>query len=248
MPRKQNLTGQKYGKLLVLNEGTAQRASRRHIMWVCLCDCGGKIEVRSSRLRSGHTKSCGCLQQLGTTIKRSGPRKGSEKHPLYGTWIQMIHRCSNPKHDSYKYYGGRGIKVCERWLTFKQFVADMGERPLGHQIDRKNNDLGYNPNNCRWVLPIDQARNTRANRQVTVRGRRMGLSVAAERFGVPYWTAHSRLRRGWTEEQALGLTSRLRKTWTDKWARMDEKERHDRIIALNIGRKRQAACARETTA
>jgi hypothetical protein len=199
--KKLNLTGHRYGKLIVVEEAPPLRASRRHVMWRCRCDCGREIEVRSVRLRGGHTTSCGCL---------AAKQNGLRKHPLYGTWIQMMHRCMNPDHVSYANYGGRGVKVCERWRDLKNFVADMGPRPsVAHQIDRfPNNDGNYEPGNVRWALPNAQMRNTRANRYVTIRGEKMVLAAAAELFGVPYWTAHKRLRLGWTEEQALGVVPR----------------------------------------
>lgn len=237
MPRKLNLTGHRYGKLIVVGEGAPQRASRKHVMWRCRCDCGNTTETRASRLRSGHTTSCGCAVTK---------QNGLSTHPLYGTWVQMRHRCSNPEHESYKCYGGRGIKVCARWRSFENFLADMGPRPsTKHQIDRKNNNGNYEPGNCRWALPIAQCRNTRTNRKITVLGQETVLSAAAERFNVPYWTVHKRLRLGWTEEQALGLSPRHKKTWTNKWALMNSAERSCRIAALNTGRKRQAAKARE---
>lgn len=154
----------------------------------------------------------------------------------------MLHRCLNPKHVSYKRYGGRGIKVCARWRSFENFLTDVGDRPSAkHQIDRKDNDGNYEPGNWRWVLPVAQARNTCTNRWVTVLGQRMVLAAAAEQFGIPYWTVHARLRRGWTEEQALGLAPRRRKTMADQWIGMSDEDRRRRVSSLVAGRKRQAA-------
>lgn len=236
MPRRLDLIGETFGQLTVVGDAGRHHGNGGGSVWVCLCSCGSTVNVRSIHLRSGHTKSCGCL---ATT------QNGLSNHPLYGTWIQMLHRCLNPKHDSYDRYGGRGIKVCERWRNFENFLTDVGDRPSSkHQIDRKDNDGDYEPGNWRWALPVTQARNTSTNRWVTVRGQRMVLVAAAELFGIPYWTIHARLRRGWTEEQALGLAPRRRKTMADQWRDMSDEERRRRTSVLVAGRKRQAAEAR----
>lgn len=235
MPRRLNLIGETFGRLTVIGDAGRHRGKGGGSVWVCLCSCGKTVKVRSVHLRSGHTRSCRCIAMRG----------GRRRHPLYGTWIQMLHRCLNPKHDSYRRYGGRGIKVCERWRSFKNFISDVGDRPSDkHQIDRKDNNGDYKPDNWRWALPVVQARNMSTNRWVTVQGQRMVLAAAAEQFGIPYWTVHARLRRGWTEEQALGLASRRRKTMADQWAAMSDKDRRRRTSALVVGRKRQAAEAR----
>jgi hypothetical protein len=149
---KLNLSNQRYGQLIALYE-TPYRGDDRSIKWFCLCDCGNTIIVSSNSLRQNLTKSCGCLQ-------KQHQKFGSIKHghtinnifsKTYITWANMIRRCSDPKVENYKNYGGRGIKVCERWFQFKNFLEDMGDKPNGLVLDRKENDGNYEPSNCRWV-------------------------------------------------------------------------------------------------
>lgn len=123
--------------------------------------------------------------------------------PEYKTWKSMNERCGNPKHRAYASYGGRGIKVCERWSSFENFLADMGRRPAGHQIERKNNDRGYEPENCVWATRKANTRNRRCARTVELDGKKVHLLEACERFGVTPSTVISRVERGWSLEQAL---------------------------------------------
>ena len=136
---KIDLTGARVGRLRILSYSQASDSRKA---WVCLCDCGATVEIRGVNLRSGKTKSCGCLK-----AERMAEGIG-KRHGMYGTrenksWSTMIERCTNPKAKSYPDYGGRGITVCERWLSFENFFADMGPRPEGSTLDRKENSLGY---------------------------------------------------------------------------------------------------------
>lgn len=115
----------------------------------------------------------------------------------------MLRRCEVPTHDSFKYYGGRGIKVCARWRSFAKFVADMGERPKGTTLDRIDNDGNYTPKNCRWATKAEQMRNTRRSRFLVVRGEKITLSEASRRFGIDVRLIHKRLEvLGWNDERA----------------------------------------------
>lgn len=141
-------------------------------------------------------------------------RTRKPRTPTYRSWIMMITRCTNPRVDNYKYYGGRGISVCPRWQNFKFFLADMGERPsLAHSLDRwPNKDGNYEPSNCRWATRTKQARNTRANRIVSIKGETMTLREAAERFSVVHYKCvHLRITRlGWPLTRALSTPSHRR--------------------------------------
>lgn len=127
---------------------------------------------------------------------------GMRRHPLYKTWVEMRYRCENPKKHNYPHYGGRGIKVCERWHDFPSFVADMGDRPEGSTLDRIDLNGDYSPWNCRWATKKMQMNNMSTNRWLTIQGVPMTMTQASERFGVKVGTIWLRLKNGWSEFDA----------------------------------------------
>jgi hypothetical protein len=201
-----DLTGQRFGRLTVKADlGTRKTSAQFVRYWACDCDCGQTVEVRTGGLRSGATKSCGCLHK--EIMSQSHYRHGMIRSTEYRIWNNIKNRCGNPNVPAYPRYGGRGITICDRWKDdFSAFLSDMGPRPsTGHSIDRINNDGNYEPGNCRWATAKEQGNNSRHNRIVSVRGEEMTLSQAVERFGGNYDSVKWRIYQGQTAEQALKL-------------------------------------------
>jgi hypothetical protein len=160
--------------------------------------------VLNQSLLNSSSKSCGCLhREAAAAANRTHGQSNSDE---YGIWVHLLSRCFNRNDDRYDRYGGRGIAVCERWLKFENFIADMGPRPShAHSIDRIDNDGHYEPSNCRWATPERQQRNTARTMRVTFRGETLALSDWSERLGIASATLFCRIRRGWTAERALTL-------------------------------------------
>jgi hypothetical protein len=159
------LTSRVFGRLTVTR--FAGLDSRRNSLWECLCTCGKNLRVLGWSLVGGHSKSCGCNRPHG--LKKGhqisvvhGHARREAITPTWITWEAMWQRCTNSKRSTWKYYGGRGITICERWKTFTNFLSDMGERPKGKTLDRyPDPDGNYEPGNCRWATPSEQRRNQR---------------------------------------------------------------------------------------
>jgi hypothetical protein len=162
MAKFKDITGQRFGRLVVLQP--TKSTKRRDIRWLCQCDCGRKHLTYGHLLRSGKTKSCGCSR--GGTPRHGHARKGLF-HPLYSRWAGMRDRCRNPNHKQFKDYGGRGIKVCERWHDFANFLVDVGEPPTPeHTLGRIDNNGNYEPNNFRWETKKENNNNQRPRKRL----------------------------------------------------------------------------------
>ena len=159
--RRRNLEGQRFGRLVAISAFDPGQFART--MWRCRCDCGNPTIVQTQNLLSGHTTSCGCAKVEHTPANKTHGRSMERgKYLTYRSWQSMIARCENPRTTRFECWGGRGIKVCDRWRhSFRSFVEDMGERPRGLALDRDNNDGDYEPGNCRWATPKEQAANRR---------------------------------------------------------------------------------------
>jgi hypothetical protein len=211
MAATHDITGFRFGRLTAASRVGTDRHG--NALWACRCDCGNSTVCVAHALRCGKTKSCGCLRKetIGAVNRKHGHAtqlKG--RTPTYRIWRSMINRCTYEGEDSYKYYGGRGIAVCDRWLhSYDNFLADMGERPKGKTLDRIDNDLGYGPLNCRWATPTEQGRNTSTNRLITWDGKTLCLSEWAELTGFRSGTIANRLNLGWPVERALTAPIRV---------------------------------------
>ena len=160
---KFDISGEKYGRLTAVSR-TEHAGSCAY--WTCQCECGETCVVATSDLRSGHTRSCGCLRReiAPKASLTHGNTRGRRFSPTYVVWTAIKMRCLRASSPTYKDYGARGITVCDRWRdSFEAFLADMGERPSRkHSIDRINNSKGYEPGNCRWATQAEQVRNSRS--------------------------------------------------------------------------------------
>ena len=166
MPAAKTITpGNRFGRWTALEETKFRDYPSRARMpfQSCRCDCGTIQFVAHSKLRNGHSRSCGCLQAEVTTNRslKHGHKRRSAETKSYRAWNNMLNRCTNPNVKSFPDYGGRGITICERWLKFENFLEDMGPSPEGLSIDRLDNDIGYSKENCAWRTSLDQARNRR---------------------------------------------------------------------------------------
>ena len=155
-----DLTGRKFGALLVVAE--QGRSNDRKVLWRCQCDCGNAKTFRSHHLLSGASQSCGCIRQERAVVALT--THGMSHTREYYTWQGMIRRCTESSNKRYSRYGGRGIRVCERWMNFSHFISDMGKKPEGLSLDRIDNDGNYEPNNCRWATAKEQANNRSTSR------------------------------------------------------------------------------------
>jgi hypothetical protein len=202
-----DLKDKRFGKLLVLS--LRDKNINGAITWLCLCDCGNQKIICGTSLRIGKTKSCGCvgLQKLEIGRMNSvthGHRRNGHTSKIYYIWAGIIQRCTNQNYKYYKDYGGRGIRVCERWLKFENFYKDVGDPPEKLTIDRINNDGDYEPSNWRWATQKDQCRNQRTNLIITYNNQGKCLSEWAEIYGIKYGTLWNRVvKLKWDFEKAI---------------------------------------------
>lgn len=191
VPRRERLqyAGQRFGRWFVLSDlpGSTQRRV------VARCDCGSEKTVHIGNLISGMSRSCGCLTV--ETCRARATTHGKSGTAIYNVWQGMIARCQRVGDARWVDYGGRGITVCERWQTFENFYADMGDKPTGRSLDRIDNDGNYEPGNCRWATQKEQCSNTRRNVWLTWQGRTMHASDWAKELGVSRQRIEQRLRR-----------------------------------------------------
>ncbi|KKM14839.1 hypothetical protein LCGC14_1702090 [marine sediment metagenome] len=188
--------GDKFHKLTVLGTAKASDTSLRYAL--CQCDCGSRpFHARLSSLRTGNTKTCGC-SKIGNF------KHGLRWSPVYMTHVNMMFRCYSTKCKAFPSYGGRGITVCKRWHSLRNFIEDMEPtHEKGLSLERVDNDKGYSPKNCRWATMKEQLRNRRNVHMFAHNGKTLCLQEWADLTGVYYSTLRTRLSRGWSFERAV---------------------------------------------
>lgn len=183
--------GDKFGRLTAVR--FVEMRGKKGQFWLFKCECGNEKVSWVGGVKRGHIKSCGCLWR----------KHGMAKTKTWYSWLGMRRRCLDENYPRYKDWGGRGITVCDRWMTFQNFYNDMGERPEGKTLDRIENNLGYCKENCCWNSPKQQCNNRRSNHLLTYRNRTLNISQWAEKTGIDPNTLKKRIYNGWDIKRAL---------------------------------------------
>jgi hypothetical protein len=186
--KKLDLTGQTFGMLKVLGY---EKKQGHQSAWRCICECGKESIKSIGNLRSGRSKSCGCLRSITTKCNKT--RHAMSGTPTYKSWAAMLSRCLNPKSTKYQDYGGRGILVHDAWRSFDAFLSDVGERPTGTTLGRIKNDGHYTPENCEWQTALEQARNKRNTALFMYEGINATIPEHCARLGLSSSTVRSRV-------------------------------------------------------
>jgi hypothetical protein len=187
-PKIIDITGKRFGRRVALSR-CPERSRYGSVMWLTRCDCGVERTVCGHHLRKGKSNSCGCLSRERFT------KHGLSRTRAYRSWLCMMARCFNPRDKSYADYGGRGVTVCERYLSVENFFADMGERQPGMSLDRINPNGNYEPDNVRWATPAEQA----ANRRRPRRRRKRSSTAALQRYLATRQLEPNKQKSGGTE-------------------------------------------------
>lgn len=201
MSKLKDLTGQRFGKLLVI-ERAKENTKHGRARWLCKCECGKEIITSGNCLLQGHAKSCGCSAKDNKSLYKHG----LSQTRIHYIWRAMKDRCYNPNNSHYYLYGGRGITICNEWLNdFMSFYNWSMNNGYSENltIDRIENDKSYSPNNCRWATDIVQSNNKRNNKLFTHNGESKSLAEWCRIFGIKYTTVQSRLNHGYSFEESI---------------------------------------------
>lgn len=200
-----DISGQVFNRLTVRER--TENDKNKNAQWICDCTCGNTTIVLTRDLKSGNTKSCGCLHKESARDKNRKylTSHGKKNSPEYRIWNGMKNRCLNPKRKDFHNYGGRGITICPRWInSFSDFFADMGERPSPkHSIDRIDNDGEYGPDNCRWSIQLVQSNNKSTSVFITHEGQTHTVAEWARITGIKSSTLYYRVKAGFDAEAIL---------------------------------------------
>lgn len=195
----EEFSGKKFSRLTVVSEHGR--------LWLCKCDCGTVKMIKKKGVKSSNIRSCGCLHDefIRNLNKSHGNTVGRKRSPEYVSWLEMKSRCLNPSKGCYKNYGGRGIKICERWInSFPNFLLDMGKKPTQkHTLDRMNVNGNYEPLNCRWATRAEQCENRRNIKLFEINGRMQTVTKWGMEAGINVSTLKARIRRGATIQEAI---------------------------------------------
>lgn len=242
-----DISGKSFGRLVAIEYAgrVVNKSGNRTTLWRCKCDCGNETVVRYPLLISGTTCSCGCKKiesdHLNNIKKRKSVSRGFcfegnlDNHPLRLIWKSMLMRCNNPNVKNYNNYGGRGIKVCDRWsgdLGFENFVNDMGERPDGTTLDRIDVNVGYCPENCRWATDTEQANNRTDNVYVIVGDRQITAKQFCIALGLNYWVAIKQIQRGY-DINIIAKDVRFNK---GNYRRRKDLINHNRVVSEEVAK------------
>ena len=217
---KTDITNHRFGRLVAIKRERVDKNYQQY--WLCKCDCGNTAIVRLSSLNNGHTSSCGCLQKEKRTTHKM------TKTTEYHIWNTMKARCLNPNSSAYQYYGGRGIKVCDRWkCSFENFYSDMGKRPSKeYSLDRIDVNGDYCPENCRWATIAEQNRNKSNNNLITIEGETLVSQDWSSEYGISRGTIIRRIQNGMSTKEEI-LTPRR---YSAKYKRLLDKNTKYEVI------------------
>ncbi|WP_392355831.1 hypothetical protein PSR14_31170 (plasmid) [Bacillus sp. A01H] len=211
MSNRIDLTGKKFGRLIVIGSNGTDKYYK--LFWKCKCDCGKNVSVRGDRLKSGNTKSCGCLN--AELVKKRAAEKSImgrvKEERLYRIWQSMKQRCYDKNSCEFERYGKRGITICEEWTSnyyaFKEWAIQNGYSN-SLSIDRINVNGDYTPENCKWSTPKEQANNRRNSWFLVYKGKKQTLAEWSDELKIPYACLYRRLKSNWPIEKAFTKPSR----------------------------------------
>ena len=203
-----DITGRKFLRLTVISRAPNRN---KEVMWKCVCKCGTMIITSGHSLRRKDTRSCGCFQKETSHIRgKLNTHHGMSRQPEYNSWRGIRDRCLNPRDGKYKWYGGRGITICEQWFqSFENFFTDMGPKPHPKMtIERIDNNLGYNKENCTWATRTEQSRNRRFNVNIHLWDQTKCIAEWSRILNISDGTIRGRIKHGWEPIRAILTPSR----------------------------------------